>query len=223
MDCLTPCRNRIPRPRVFYPAPKPPPAAGTFSPGLRQKNGRFLPPLPSSGRISCAHRTGRFPFVRAHPFRLVSIFRPGAYHAPTERDRERSKTPGKLSHRGRTLCAPTERDASLSSGRIPCAQRTGPGTVKTTGAALSLWAHTVRPYGAGRFPFVRAHTMRPQNGTNHDQKHRESSLTVGALCAPRRIFPQSALPPFPPSPIAYCLLPIASPPPSPNPYSLIPA
>ena len=104
------------------------------------------------------------------------ILRRGAYHAPTERDRERSKTPGKLSHRWRTLCAPTEHDVFLSSGRIPCAHRAGPITIKTTGAALSLWAHTVRPYGAGRFPFVRAHTMRPQNGTGNGQPLREAHV-----------------------------------------------
>ena len=113
-------------------------------------------------------------------------FRPGAYHAPTERDRERSKATQFLSHRGRTVCAPTERDAFPSSGRIPCAHRTGPVTIKTTGATLSPWAHSVRPDGAGRFPFVRAHIMRPRNGTNHDQNHRSHSLTVGAQCAPRR-------------------------------------
>ena len=142
MDCLTPCRNRIPRPRVFCPAPKPPPAAGTFSPGLRQKNGRFLPPLLSSGRTPFAWFLF---FVRAHimrpqngtnhdqnhrgsslavgahcaPLRSGTLpFRRGAYHAPTERDRERSKPPEPLSRCGRTLCAPTDLSA-IGASAVP--------------------------------------------------------------------------------------------------------
>ena len=53
------------------------------------------------------------------------------------------KKPGKLSRRGRTLCAPTEHDVLLSSGRISCAHRTGPGTIKTTRKALRAMARVV--------------------------------------------------------------------------------
>ena len=88
-------------------------------------------------------------FVRKTADSCPRSFRPGAYHAPTERDQSRSKPPEPLSRCGRTMCAPTERDASFSSGRISCAHGTGPITIKTTGAALSPWAHSVRPDGTG--------------------------------------------------------------------------
>ena len=88
-----------------------------------RKGGREI----ASGRISCAHRAGpgtiKSNAVPLSPWahnvrpdeRGAERLRRGAYHAPTERDRERSKATQFLSHRGRTVCAPTERDAFPSS------------------------------------------------------------------------------------------------------------
>ena len=90
----------------------------------------------------------------------------------------RATTDGCVILRRGAYHAPTVRDRERSNG-------IGSDT-RCTCAALSPWAHNVRPYGAGRFPFVRAHTMRPQSGTGNDQKQRSSSLTLGAQCAPGR-------------------------------------
>ena len=38
---------------------------------------------------------------------------------------------------------------NISSGRISCAHRTGPVTIKTTGAGPAPWAHSVRPDETG--------------------------------------------------------------------------
>ena len=101
---------------------------------------------PPSGRISCAHGTGPGTIKRDRkryamhlccslavgaqcaPLRSGTLpFRPGAYHAPTERDQSRSKPPEPLSHRGRTMCARTKRGvrAKLGPGRSGVSGRSG--------------------------------------------------------------------------------------------------